>query len=453
MELNDNKDVLNFHLTKKHIFWFLAALVLSGTLVRFAAAYHRVHYFDLSFYVDWSAGAVKDLFGVYENVSNLDYPPLFIFPLYITGKLLEIPWVYELESFKMLALKGWQMLFDIATIPLLYLVLRRHSKLAGLVAASLWTVNPTIIMNSSYWGQTDSIMIFLLLLAFFLLTGHKPVWSGIVMTLACLMKFQSLYFAPLYALYLLTSYRGKKIGQTITAGAGVAIGIFAPFMMRSGWKLPFEIYMGGFEQYPAACLNAFNYYGANGLNYEYADVVLFGNLTAENLSMMIIGLSLMMLLFFYFTASEKSVWLLGFIFMQTIFMFTTRMHERYQIPVLAFGLIACFIHKSLLLFISYMGITVITFISHFIVMENMISYPWTTWMEHYDMIIIVMSMINLAVYLITLWISVRILYRHGVQDLVTNFLACLPKKKLTAPIVGPVVLQEEPACGFPPKLE
>jgi hypothetical protein len=38
--------------------------------------------------------------------------------------------------------------------------------------------------------------------------------------------------------------------------------------------------------------------------------------------------------------------LLGFLFMQTIFIFTTRMHERYQIPVLAFALIACMHHKA-----------------------------------------------------------------------------------------------------------
>ena len=42
-----------------------------------------------------------------------------------------------------------------------------------LLGAALWAVNPTILYNSAYWGQTDSIMLFLLALAFSLLDNGR----------------------------------------------------------------------------------------------------------------------------------------------------------------------------------------------------------------------------------------------------------------------------------------
>ena len=164
-------------LTRKQAGVFLAALLLSAALVRLILGYTAVHYFDLGYYVDWSSGVLEDFFGAYDRIENLDYPPLFLFPLYFTGWVMSDPRVSEFHPYAMLALKGWQMLFDLALIPMLYLLLRRHGELFGLLGAALWAVNPTILYNSAYWGQTDSIMLFLLALAFSLLDNGRPVWS------------------------------------------------------------------------------------------------------------------------------------------------------------------------------------------------------------------------------------------------------------------------------------
>ena len=83
------------------------------------------------------------------------------------------------EPYRMLALKGWQLLFDTACVPLFYTVLRRWGVLASIAGASVWAVNPTALLNSAYWGQTDAIMIFLVVAAFALLERRRAVWSGI----------------------------------------------------------------------------------------------------------------------------------------------------------------------------------------------------------------------------------------------------------------------------------
>ena len=50
---------------------------------------------------------------------------------------------------------------------LFYLVCRKQSEALGVLAAALWVLNPSAIFNSSHWGQTDGLMVFLLLLSFY----------------------------------------------------------------------------------------------------------------------------------------------------------------------------------------------------------------------------------------------------------------------------------------------
>ena len=392
---------------------FLGALLLFGLLLRGMVAYLTVHYFDLSYYVDWSAGAASDLFGAYENLPNLDYPPLFLFLLQLTGKVLALPGA-DFPPYRMLALKGWQMAFDLLLIPLIYLALRRSHRLAALGAAALWAVNPTGILNSSYWGQTDAIMMALLVLAFWQLDAGRPAVASAAMALGCLMKFQTLYFAPVFALALLGVRPLKRLALSVGAGAAALLAVLLPFMVRSGVGLPWRIYFGGLERYKSASLNAFNFYAARGLNYKSADLPVLGAVPAETFSAVALALALGLLVLFWFTAGEKSVWLLGFWFMQTVFLFTTRMHERYQFPVLILGLAACVVHKSRGLFGCHLALVVMTFLNHFLMIQELLAKDKTAaWLPHYQPIAAALGWVNLALYAWSFVEVLRVLYRGG----------------------------------------
>lgn len=424
-------------LSKKDTHLLIGTLTLFALILRLMVAYTSVHYYDLSFYVDWSTGVTRDFYGAYNNIESLDYPPLFLFPLFLTGKLLSVDVFTIFEPYRMLALKGWQLLFDTACVPLFYTVLRRWGVLASIAGAALWAVNPTALLNSAYWGQTDAIMIFLVVAAFALLEQRRAVWSGVVMTLACLMKFQSLYFAPVYALVLLTAYPPRKSLQTIAAGLGTAAAVFLPFMARSGFALPARIYFGGFEKYAGTSLNAFNLYGALGLNYQSIDTELIGGVTAGLISVIASVLACALLVYLFFTATTRSLWLLGFVFMQTVFLFSARMHERYQIPVLAMALAACFCHKSRKLFTGFAALTVMTFLNHFFVIEEMFTADKSlAWIAHYDLIVIILSWVNLLLYIWTLAISIRIFYKHGKKPFLQTLRAGLPYFGSSRPLPG-----------------
>lgn len=407
---------------------FFAAILISAVLVRLMVAYSTVHYYDISYYVDWSAGASQDLFGAYKNIGNLDYPPLFLYLLSVIGKILNVNDIGNFEQYRMLLLKFWQIGFDICIICLLYLMLSKRSITAALSVSSLWAISPTMILNSSYWGQTDSIMIFLLLLSFWKLTQKQPVFASVVMTLACLMKFQSLYFAPLFGIALLVNFPLKQVLRSAAGGIAALLVVCAPFIARSGPLLLWDIYFGGYSQYPHVSLNACNLYGAIGLNMQPITAPMFGVLPVEYLSATLLVASLFLLLALYMTATEKSVWLVGAMFMQTVFMFTTRMHERYQVPVLAFLLVAAVWHSSKRLFAGFLALSVVTFFNQFIVLQlNLAGEFRGAWLAYFETIVTVISVVNIGVYIWLMYESCRICYAGGRLNFRQSVYALFPK--------------------------
>ena len=395
-------------LSRKTVTYTLFAVILFALCFRLFAGYTYIHYFDLNYYILWSTGVHDGLFNAYEHIASLDYPPMWLFPMYIVGFFTTNPDVQTAAPYYVLALKIFQILFDVAIIPLIYFVLKKKNQIFALLLAATWAINPAAIVNSSFWGQTDSVMIFLLLISFWLLEERKMVAAMVWYCIACLTKFQCLYFAPVVLLYLFFSkYDWKTIVKSICAGAAVVLGVFLPFMINSGVLLPFEVYFGGHGQYKEATLNAFNLYGLFG----QSDVQpLIGSITLSDISWVITFVILAIVIYMYFKAPKKSAWLLCFVLMQSIFMLTSRMHERYQIPVLIFCLVAIVYHKSSRLFLAHILQTIMVFINEgFLFLKATHGYS-VPWLDEYPQIMVVFSGINLLLYCFTMYIAIKEMY-------------------------------------------
>ena len=169
-------------LSRKTVTYALVAIVIFSLCIRLFAGYTYLHRFDLNYYIAWSTGVHNGLFDAYEHITSLDYPPMWLFPMYIVGFFTTNPEIQVVEPYYILALKIFQILFDVAIIPMIYVVLRKKNQIIALIMAATWAVNPAAIVNSSYWGQTDSVMIFLLLISFWLLEERKMV-SAMVSTM------------------------------------------------------------------------------------------------------------------------------------------------------------------------------------------------------------------------------------------------------------------------------
>jgi len=400
-------------LSRKTVTYALVAIVIFSLCIRLFAGYTYLHRFDLNYYIAWSTGVHNGLFDAYEHITSLDYPPMWLFPMYIVGFFTTNPEIQVVEPYYILALKIFQILFDVAIIPMIYVVLRKKNQIIALIMAATWAVNPAAIVNSSYWGQTDSVMIFLLLVSFWLLEERKMVSAMVWYCVACLTKFQCLYFAPVLLLYLFFSkYDVKTVIKAICSGIVTVLGVFLPFMINSGILLPFKVYFGGHGQYKEATLNAFNLYGLFGLN-RISDVEpLFGSVTLNHISWGITLVILAVVIYMYFKAPKKSAWLLCFVLMQSIFMLTSRMHERYQIPVLIFSLIAVVYHRSGKMFGAYILQTVMVFINEGLLFLRATHGYGVPWLEYYPQIMVALSGVNLVVYCYTMCIAIMEMYNE-----------------------------------------
>lgn len=57
--------------------------------------------------------------------------------------------------------------------------------------------SPTVLLNSAYWAQCDTLYVFFVLLSLYLMLGKKPVGSVIAMAIAFSFKLQTIFFFPM----------------------------------------------------------------------------------------------------------------------------------------------------------------------------------------------------------------------------------------------------------------
>lgn len=74
-------------------------------------------------------------------------------------------------------------------------------------ALTLFALSPVSLMVSGFHGNTDPVMVMLLVLAAVLLTRGEPIWCGLFLALACQVKIIPLLFLPIFFLFWLARQR------------------------------------------------------------------------------------------------------------------------------------------------------------------------------------------------------------------------------------------------------
>lgn len=422
MQLSLNKKPLN----KKYIDIFMVILFF-GIFLRFAIGIGYYNPQDTLWYKTWAIGLNDGMFDVYSRAEelSLDYPPLYLFFLKITGGIYKAIGDDLHNYTEMFLMKLWPILGDIICAVALFYVLKKDSPKTGLVASALWMFNPSTIFNCAFWGQTDSIMCLLLLLSFVLLERGKPIAAAVVFALAGMTKYQCLFFTPIFLAELFYRYGFATFLKGIISAAATVAVVFVPFMIGSkNPMLFFDVYLGGQGTYPYCTLSAYNIYGIFGLNWKEDTV---GTPSLYTLSLILVLVLIALMIYVYLRAERKSVWVLGFLFMNTLFMFMTRMHERYQFVVLIFILMAAVLHRHRGFFYCFMAISIITFLNQAIPM-----FAWrsedvssalgnyssvSVFDNYYNAFMVIFSLINLAIYVVSAYISVKFMFSKDKEEI------------------------------------
>lgn len=359
---------------------FVILIVLGvGFLLRISlATLINGHPFDLSTFRNWATTAANNLTQFYQGRHSSDYPPLYIYVLFLIGKLGSLSAV---SPYFTLLLKLPSIIADIATSFLFYKMAKKYLSLEiSLLLSAFYAFNPAVFINSTIWGQVDSFFTLLIVSAVVLLTEKRIGLASVLFTSAVLMKPQGIIFLPVVFFELIRQKNLKSWLKVLVPGIITAIVLVLPFSWKEGWLWIFKLFASTLGEYPFASVNAFNFFSLLGKNYAQDAAPLFV-FSYHTWGMIFIVLITAFAWFLYLKGNSRALApAIALLLIDGVFTFSTRMHERYLFPALALSILAFIYLKDKRLLLLSAGVSSTVYINtHYVLFEtlkgvNSISY-------------------------------------------------------------------------------
>lgn len=256
----------------------LATMFSLALLVRLVIAPYAGFYGDLRLFQMWATrlGQVGT-HSFYAGGQFADYPPGYLYVLWVLGKISAAPGYLLLKLPAMLADLGLAWIAGTLAARIAPASLARRLPVRALVAAGV-LFNPAVIALSAVWGQVDAVpALFVLGSLLLLFTGpqslRRELSAFLLFAVAIAMKPQAGFVFPimLYALYR-RHLHGRSRGELVDGALSIGL-IGAPSLAL--WTvsgLPFGLgpvslvrfYRQSASVYPVTSANAFNLWGALG---------------------------------------------------------------------------------------------------------------------------------------------------------------------------------------------
>ena len=424
--------------TKQRAVYAFACLMAVALAVRIVLAVNVPGYsVDINCFTAWSLRMAEyGPAGFYSPDYFCDYPPGYMLLLWPVGLLLR---TVKGAGAALLVVKSLPIACDMAGALVLFAFARKRlGDAAAALVASLYALNPAVLVNSAAWGQADSVLALLLMLT--CLAAIRRDWRAAfpLFVAAALVKPQALLFAPAGGVWLLVCLlekqerpdrvrQWKSVGMGLGLAAAVAAAIIVPFSVNQspGWLI--SLYRETLSSYAYATLNTANLYyliGANwtGLTARIPTALplvtalaamsagLWLMLSGEKLSLraqprraslgalcLLLALYQFGLTFFGGSYTAYGYGMMAFAFLLAavclacdrkaaylpfylalslilIYVLGIKVHERYLLPALPLLLLAYILTRDRRLLALCVGFSITTFINTAIVLDNAILF-------------------------------------------------------------------------------
>ncbi|HBG75705.1 MAG TPA: hypothetical protein DDW86_01960 [Clostridiales bacterium] len=328
---------------------------------------------DMALFRFWSRKAAENFTGLYQGDFFLDYPPLYMYVLFLIGKLAGLLGLAGGEWLDILLLKLPSIAADLITGYLLYRA--AEDRLPGnwpVLVSAIYLFNPAVLLDSTVWGQVDSFLVMFLALGFLMLSSKRPALAGIPLAAAVLTKPQGLIFLPVVFFELLKRRDWKQLLKTLACGIASIFVVILPFALRQGPAWIFRLYFNTAEGYPYASLNAFNFFSLIGANLK-SDSEAFLMLSYQQWGILLmIGLTVFTAILYWKGKGPQLPYVGAVAFSMGFFMLSVRMHERYLFPVLFFLLMILIQTRDKWSLIFYGVASFTVFANTFAVLDRML---------------------------------------------------------------------------------
>lgn len=329
-------------------------------ILRILIGYNFVGYeTDLSLFKYWGAKANEvGFYNLYSSDIFIDYPPGYIYILAFLDKIRVAFSIDYYSNLYNLIMKMPSILCDMVSGFLIYKLAKTNfCKGNSILLSCAYLFCPAVILNSSTWGQIDSVTATLLLASIMCLYKEKVLPASIIYGLGLITKPQMLIFAPIYLFYVIFKKDIKGLLIGLGAGFATVFLVATPFINNFNYLWLFELYTETMNYYEYYTINAYNFWGLIGFNWKFLpdnQVLLFFLTVIPPL--VATGLCGILM---YLSKNKYKLFVAPVILMATVFMFSIKMHERYLFPVLIFLLLTYVLSKNkgyLFLFTAF-GVT------------------------------------------------------------------------------------------------
>lgn len=329
----------------------ISIFFLIVTITAIKLIYSTTTYFvgDMYSFSQWMHTLFDEGFAGYYSKYGISYPPLHMFIVYITGFINSKLGFSDLSAGQITLFKFPSILCDAITAYLIYRIAKKNlSCKLGTLLAAFYLLNPAIIINSTIWGQVDSIYTLFIVLMCYMVSEKKLRTAYFIFAISMLFKYQALIFTPIliYGIIdqvFLVDFSIKKLINHLLNGIAAILFLFTmhfPFIFGNGNALEnmstiFNEYKGSLTAYPFASLNAYNFWTLCGQNLQSQDktFMMISYKTFGTIS--ILALIIFSLYIALKIKEDKSKYtLIASFIISTMFIFSVRMHERYLYPVI-----------------------------------------------------------------------------------------------------------------------
>ncbi len=262
--------------------WVLLTIVMLAALgLRLYLAGNVAGYqVDMGCFSAWSLRmASTGPWGFYAADYFCDYPPGYMLLLWPVGLVLQAVGYAETPLVRII-IKSIPLLCDMVAALILFFYARKRTSITiALFLTLLFALNPATLVNGAAWGQVDTLLAFLLMVAAMAAIDRKWRVGLPVYVVAVLVKPQALLFAPVAGVWLLMSLwfakqdekraQWRAVWQGLLLALGSAALIVVPFSIQQEdpfWL--FKLYQSTLASYDYAVLNTANLIYVLGGNWS-----------------------------------------------------------------------------------------------------------------------------------------------------------------------------------------
>jgi Gpi18-like mannosyltransferase len=337
---------------------FAVRLFLAGTVAGHPA--------DIGTFKAWAMHAAdKGLSRFYTGGMFVDYPPGYIYILYLLGKIRSLFSLDVNSTAFLLLIKSPAILADIFSCFVIFNIGRKEMGINRALGLSLlYALNPAVMVNSTIWGQIDSVLSLLVILLLICIVRKRMEWAMVLFAAALLVKPQALIFSPVVIFALIVRRDWKIAAISLLYGITAFVLMILPFSLHQGIFWITDLYRKTISSYPYASLNAFNLFALTGGNWvvDSSHMFLFSYSTWGWISVFAIVVSSAI---FCLKCKDKPymAFFIGMYITSAVFILCSGMHERYLFPVLILAIMSFIYIRDRRLIYLYFGFSATCFVN------------------------------------------------------------------------------------------